>query len=62
MNEILRETRKDSYKNPKLKTRTKLVLEELGDEQLTARELSKKMFKKRFIKNSRKARDSSKAI
>lgn len=51
MNEILKETRKQSYKNPNLKTKTKLVLEELGNEELTARELARKMYKKRFIKN-----------
>lgn len=51
MNEILKETRKQSYKNSNLKTKTKLVLEELGKEELTARELAMKMYKKRLIKN-----------
>jgi len=51
MNEILKETRKQSYKNSNLKTKTKLVFEELGNEELTARELARKMHKKRFIKN-----------
>lgn len=51
MNEILKETRKEAYKNPKLKTKTRLVLEELGNEELTARELAIKMHKKRFVKN-----------
>lgn len=62
MNEILKETRKNAYKNPKLKNKTKLVLEELANEELTARELSMKMFKKRVNKNGRKTRDSTKAI
>ncbi len=62
MDKILKETRKQSYKNPNLKTKTKLVLEELGNKELTARELAKNMYKKRFIKNCRKTRNSTKVI
>lgn len=62
MNEILKETRKQSYKNSNLKTKTKLVFEELGNEELTARELAIKMYKKRFVKNCWKTRNSTKAI
>lgn len=62
MNEILKETRKEAYKNPKLKTKTRLVLEELGNEELTARELAIKMHKKRFVKNCWKTRNSTKTI
>jgi len=51
MNEILKETRKQSYKKTNLKTKTKLVLEELGNKELTARELATEMYKKRSIKN-----------
>lgn len=50
MNTITKETRKESYKKIELAGKTKLIYEEL-DTEMTARELAKKLFKKRFNKN-----------
>lgn len=58
MNQITRETRKESLKKIELSGKTKLIYEEL-EEEMTARELAKKLFKKRFNKNSRKTRNST---
>lgn len=44
MQEILRETRKEAFK--KIKPKTQLILNELGDSVLTARELATKLYKK----------------
>lgn len=59
MNQITKETRKESFEKIKLKGKTKLIYEELNEE-MTARELAKKLFKKRFNKNSRKTRNCTK--
>lgn len=58
MNNITKETRKESYKKLELKKKSKLIYDNL-DGEYTARELAKKLFKKRFNKNCRKARNCS---
>mgnify|MGYP000040362744 CR=1 FL=1 len=60
MNNITKETRKESYKKLELKKKSKLIYDNL-DSEYTARELANKLYKKRFNKNSRKARNSAKA-
>lgn len=60
MNNITKQTREESFKKLELKKKSKLVYENLEDGEYTARELAKKLFKKRFNKNSRKTRNSSK--
>ena len=59
MNQITKETRKESFKKIELSGKTKLIYEELKGE-MTARELAKLLYKKRFNKNSRKTRNSTK--
>ena len=59
MNNITKETRKESYKKLELKKKSKLIYDNL-DGEYTARELAKKLFKKRFNKDSRKTRNGSK--
>lgn len=44
MNNITKETRKESFKKIQLKKKSKLIYEELGDEEYTARELAIKMY------------------
>ncbi len=44
MKNITRETRRESYKNPNLKRKTRLIYEQLGDKEYTARELATKMY------------------
>lgn len=44
MNNITKETRKESYKKIQLKKKTKLIYEQL-DGEMTARELAKKLYK-----------------
>lgn len=60
MNSITKQTREESFKKLELKKKSKLIYENLEDGEYTARELAKKLFKKRFNKNSRKIRNSSK--
>lgn len=60
MGEITKETRKESYKKQDLTKKQKLILKELGNSKLTARELAMKIRKKRINKNSRKTRNSTK--
>lgn len=60
MNNITKQTREESFKKLELKKKSKLIYENLEDGEYTARELAKKLFKKRFNKNSRKTRNSSK--
>lgn len=60
MNSITKQTREESFKKLELKKKIKLIYENLEDGEYTARELAKKLFKKRFNKNSRKTRNSSK--
>jgi len=43
MNEITRETRKESYEKIQLKKKNKIIYENLGNEEFTARELANKM-------------------
>lgn len=58
MNNITKETRKESYKKLELKKKSKLIYDNL-DGEYTARELANKLYKKRFNKDSRKAGNSS---
>lgn len=44
MGNITRETRKESYKKLNLKAKTKLIYEQLGNGEYTARELAIKMY------------------
>lgn len=60
MDNITKETRKESYKKLELKKKSKLIYDNL-DSEYTARELANKLYKKRSNKNSRKARNSAKA-
>lgn len=59
MGEITKETRKESYKKCDLTKKQRLILKELGNSKLTARELAMKIRKKRTNKNCRKTRDST---
>lgn len=58
MDNITKETRKESYKKLELNKKRKLIYENL-DGEYTARELANKLYKKRFDKNSRKTRNST---
>lgn len=58
MDNITKETRKESYKKLELKKKSKLIYDNL-DGEYTARELANKLYKKRFNKDSRKAGNSS---
>ena len=58
MDNITKETRKESYKKLELKKKSKLIYDNL-DSEYTARELANKLYKKRFNKNSRKTRNST---
>lgn len=58
MDNITKETRKESYKKLELKKKSKLIYDNL-DGEYTARELATKLYKKRFNKNSRKTRNST---
>ena len=58
MENITKETRKESYKKLELKRKSKLIYDNL-DGEYTARELANKLYKKRFNKNGRKARNST---
>ena len=60
MRSITKETREESFKKLKLKKKSKLIYESLENGEYTARELAKKLFKKRFNKNCRKTRNCSK--
>lgn len=44
MNEITKQTRKESFKKIQLKNKSKLIYEQLGNGEYTARELAKKMY------------------
>lgn len=59
MNEITKETRKESYLKRDLTKKQKLIYREL-DKPMTARELAMKIRRKRINKNSRKTRNCSK--
>lgn len=56
MNTITKETRKEAH-NIGHKTLEEQAYNELGEDKLTARELAKKMYKKRDIKNRYKTRN-----
>lgn len=58
MENITKETRKESYRKLELKKKSKLIYDNL-DGEYTARELANKLYKKRFNKNCRKARNSA---
>lgn len=58
MDNITKETRKESYKKLELKKKSKLIYDNL-DGEYTARELANKLYKKRFDQDSRKARNST---
>lgn len=58
MNNITKETRKESYKKLELKKKSKLIYDNL-DGEYTARELANKLYKKRLNKNGRKTRNST---
>ena len=58
MDNITKETRKESYKKLELKKKSKLIYDNL-DGEYTARELANKLYKKRFNKNSRKTRNGT---
>lgn len=58
MDNITKETRKESYKKLELKKKSKLIYDNL-DGEYTARELANKLYKKRTNKNSRKIRNST---
>ena len=58
MDNITKETRKESYKKLELKKKSKLIYDNL-DGEYTARELANKLYKKRFNKNCRKTRNST---
>jgi hypothetical protein len=55
---ITKETRKESYKKLELKRKSKLIYDNL-DGEYTARELANKLYKKRLNKNGRKTRNST---
>lgn len=44
MNTITKQTRKESFKKVQLKNKSKLIYEQLGNEEYTARELATKMY------------------
>lgn len=44
MNEITKQTRKESFNKIQLKNKNKLIYEQLGNGEYTARELAKKMY------------------
>lgn len=58
MDNITKETRKESYKKLELKKKSKLIYDNL-DGEYTARELANKLYKKRFNKNGWKTRNST---
>lgn len=58
MDNITKETRKESYKKLELKKKSKLIYDNL-DGEYTARELANKLYKKRLNKNGRKTRNST---
>ena len=58
MDNITKETRKESYKKLELKKKSRLIYDNL-DGEYTARELANKLYKKRFNKNCRKTRNST---
>lgn len=58
MNNITRETRKESFGKIQLKRKCKLIYDNL-DGEYTARELANKLYKKRLNKNGRKTRNST---
>lgn len=58
MENITKETRKESYRKLELKKKSKLIYDNL-DGEYTARELANKLYKKRFNQNRRKARNST---
>lgn len=58
MDNITKETRKESYKKLELKKKSKLIYDNL-DGEYTARELANKLYKKRINKNSRKTRNGT---
>lgn len=58
MDNITKETRKESYKKLELKKKSKLIYDNL-DGEYTARELANKLYKKRLNKNSRETRNST---
>lgn len=58
MNNITKETIKESYKKLELKKKSKLIYDNL-DGEYTARELANKLYKKRINKNSRKTRNGT---
>ena len=58
MDNITKETRKESYKKLELKKKSKLIYDNL-DGEYTARELANKLYKKRFNKNGGKTRNST---
>ncbi len=58
MNQITKETRKESFKKIELSGKTKLIYDKL-EREMTARELAKLLYKKRFNKNSRKTRNGT---
>lgn len=49
MNNITNQTRKESYSKLDTNTKRKLIYEELGQAELTARELATKMYKNKLI-------------
>lgn len=53
MNVITRETRKESFENIKLKKKCKLIYEQLGSGEYTARELAIKMYNIKDEKGNR---------
>lgn len=60
MNNITKQTREESFKKLELKKKSKLIYENLGEGEYTARELANKLYKKRFNKDSGKTRNGSK--
>ena len=60
MDQIAKETRKEAYELTQKTSLEDLVYEELGEQELTARELAQKMYKKRNNKNQYKTRNSTK--
>ncbi len=58
MDNITKETRKESYKKLELKKKSKLIYDNL-DGEYTARELANKLYKKRLNKNGRQTRNST---
>lgn len=58
MDNITKETRKESYKKLELKRKSQLIYDNL-DGEYTARELANKLYKKRLNKNGRETRNSA---